>query len=197
MHKKRNLIHTPKSTHLHYFCTSLMTCKRTGRLLRKALDVCLSNSHTAVQTAAVLPWNDPKFQWVVWPVKPWTCHATMWQWLNTEWSLVRMMRISALWKTRTVNLCICEKPEPSAGVLMARKFSCSMQFPGRWSHLPSHPLQNNVFIKRWHKTKLHLTLQSHFTSALILWALTWCSFVRHGSGGHGRCILCNRAWCHL
>lgn len=58
------------------------------------------------------------------------------------------------------------------------------------------PLQNATVIQKSHK-KSELTFWSYFTSPLALWALTWCSFVRHRSGRHRRCSLHNRAWCHL
>lgn len=128
-HTKKE-IKNPKSAHLHHFRTSLMMCKRPGSLLRKALHVCLSNSHTAVKTAAVLPWDDPKFQWVVWAAQGWTRHVTMWQWVNTEQALVRMIRISALhlWKTRTFCKC-AQRQKVKLSYAVSRQMNSSVLPP--------------------------------------------------------------------
>jgi len=62
---KRNLMQNPKICRSPLPSHFLNDAQENRKPVKNAFYICLSNSHTAAKTAAVLPCDDPKFQWVL------------------------------------------------------------------------------------------------------------------------------------
>lgn len=132
--------------------------------VKKTLYVCLSHSHTAAKNAAVLPCDDPKFQWVVCEAQQLTYHPITWQGMNR--AHVFLMMISRVCK---LLLCyIWEKTKTSTGILTDRKLDCPMssfclQFPDRQNH-DNSPTTCKTTYSFNNGIKLNLTLSLSHTS---------------------------------
>lgn len=75
---------------------------------------------------------------------------------------------------------------------------CSFQEDKIMATLPPSVKQTCcIHSKMAKKSQSDLIFSWHFISSPMCRVLTWCSFVRHCSGGQGWCALGNRAWCHL